>query len=82
MQLVERNVRFERFENEDGCCPHCGHSAELWTCSECGTSAWVIDCAHRVSPFGPRRGRVDGSASGRVFCASCAQVLPTQPLPA
>src|SRR5205085_1888961 len=70
-----RQVSFERFENEGGSCPECSRGAELWTCSECGTSAWVIDCADRRGPAWLRRGRSDGSASKRVFCGECADVL-------
>jgi hypothetical protein len=68
--------RFERFEAEGGSCPACNRRVELWTCSECGTSSWVIDCEHRVAPFGLRRGRADGTARARCFCFGCAQVLP------
>ena len=73
---------FERFENEGGKCPDCSRGAELWTCSECGTSAWVIECAHRLAPAWLRRGRSDGTAHKRIFCGECADVLPTLPLPA
>jgi hypothetical protein len=72
---------FDEFENEGGRCPTCNHRVELWTCSECGMSAWVIDCAHR-RPGWLRRGRQDGSARGRIFCGECADVLPERPLPA
>ena len=77
-----RVASFEKFENEGGSCPGCGRGAELWTCSECGTSAWVIDCTHRWKPAWLRHGRSDGTATKRVFCGECADVLPTVPLPA
>ena len=76
MWLVEGEARFERFEAEGGSCPACGQGAELWTCCECGTSAWVIDCRHRKTRFGLRRGRSNGTACGRVFCVECADALP------
>lgn len=82
MQLVERASAVEPFEDEGGSCPACGRAVELWTCSECGLSAWVIDCAHRVAPAWLRRGRSDGTARARVFCVECADVLPEPPLPA
>jgi len=52
----------------------------LWTCCECGTSAWVIDCTHRLTPSWLRRGRRDGSERTRVFCGECADVLPPREL--
>jgi len=78
---VVEEASFEQFENEGGRCPACGHGVELWTCSECGTSAWVIDCSHRRAPAWLRRGRRDGSARARIFCGDCADVLPPKPLP-
>jgi hypothetical protein len=74
--MVVGEASFEEFENEGGSCPSCWTQVALWTCSECGTSAWVIDCAHRRTPAWLRRGRRDGSARARVFCGDCADVLP------
>ncbi|HEY2746684.1 MAG TPA: hypothetical protein VGL86_18770 [Polyangia bacterium] len=75
-------LEFEELENEGGSCPVCRTRAALWTCSECGTSAWVIDCAHRRAPAWLRRGRRDGSARARFFCGECADVMPAmQQLP-
>lgn len=79
---VAWEASFERFENEGGRCPGCDRGVELWTCSECGMSAWVIDCVHRRGPTWLRRGRSDGTAPARVFCGECADVLPAPPLPA
>ena len=73
---------FEDFENEGGSCPTCQTRVALWTCSECGTSAWMIDCAHREAPAWLRRGRSDGSAAARIFCVECADVLPPRALTA
>jgi hypothetical protein len=72
----------EDVENEGGSCPVCRTRVQLWTCSECGTSAWVIDCAHRRTPSWLRRGRSDGSVPTRMFCGECADVLPPRPLAA
>ncbi len=80
--MVVVETSFEELENEGGSCPSCGRRVELWTCSECGMSAWVIACAHRRTPTWLRRGRRDGSAPARVFCGECADVLPAAPLPA
>ena len=77
-----RGASFEELENEGGRCPDCGHGVALWTCCECGTSAWVIDCAHRLVPAWLQRGRRDGSAASRIFCGDCADVLPSPALPA
>ena len=74
--------RFDVFEAEGGRCPICARGVELGTCCECGTSAWVIDCAHRRTPSWLRRGRRDGSERARVFCGDCADVLPARELPA
>lgn len=82
LRVREPEPWLEAFEHEGGSCPDCAQAVELWTCSECGTSAWVIDCAHRRQPSWLRRGRSDGSSTGRVFCAECADVLPPRPLPA
>ena len=82
MRLGERVASFEAFEDEGGSCPSCGQGVELWTCSECGVSAWVIDCSHRTAPAWLRRGRSDGTARGRAFCAECADVLPARALQA
>jgi hypothetical protein len=79
---VDGEHGLERFEHEGGSCPACARSAELWTCCECNTSEWVIDCAHRLARFGLRHGRTDGTARGRVFCSECALVLPERVLPA
>jgi hypothetical protein len=79
---AEKEVSFEKFENDGGSCPECRRSVELRTCSECGTSAWVIECAHRSHPVWLRRGRSDGTARSRIFCGDCADVLPPKPLPA
>ncbi len=75
-------VSFEAYERDGGSCPACGRGVELWTCSECGTSAWVIDCEHRNAPTWLRRGRIDGTAAGRVFCVDCADALPPRTLSA
>jgi hypothetical protein len=72
----------EAFEHEGGQCPECSRGVELWTCSECGTSAWQIDCTHRQGPSWLRRGRSDGTWRTRVFCAECADVLQVEALPA
>jgi hypothetical protein len=80
--LVGAEVSFEELESEGGRCPECRQPVALWTCSECGTSAWVIDCAHRRAPAWLRRGRSDGSTRARIFCGECADVLPAVPLPA
>lgn len=72
----------EELENEGGSCPTCRTVVALWTCCECGTSAWVIDCAHRRAPAWLRRGRRDGSQRAHVFCGDCADVLPARELPA
>ncbi len=82
MHVCEATATFDSFEREGGSCPGCGRGVELWTCSECGTSAWVIDCRHRNGAVWLRRGRVDGSAPQRIFCIECADVLPPRPLPA
>jgi hypothetical protein len=71
-----RGVLVEDRENEGGSCPTCSTSVTLWTCCECGTSTWVIDCAHRLTPSWLRRGRRDGSERARIFCGDCADVLP------
>ncbi len=76
MHVCEAKTTFDSFEREGGSCPGCGRRVELWTCSECGTSAWVIDCAHRRVPTWLRRGRSDGSVGALVFCVECADVLP------
>lgn len=77
MQLVGRTVRFDGDEAEGGRCPDCSRGARLCTCSECGFSAWVIDCAHtRPRRFGFSRGRSDGSAAGRLLCDDCARTPP------
>ena len=73
---------FDELESEGGRCPTCKTVVQLWTCSECGTSAWVIDCSHRRGPAWLRRGRSDGTAAGRIFCVECADVLPPYALPA
>ena len=73
-------LEVEELENEGGSCPICRTRVALWTCSECGLSAWVIECAHR-RPAWLRRGRRDGSARGRIFCGECADVLPAMQLP-
>jgi len=72
----------DELENEGGSCPTCRTRVQLWTCSECGTSAWVIDCGHRRVAAWLRRGRSDGTAAGRIFCVECADVLPARALPA
>ncbi len=74
-------LEVEELENEGGSCPLCRTRVALWTCSECGTSAWVIECAHRRAPAWLRRGRRDGSARTRFFCGECADVLPVAQLP-
>jgi hypothetical protein len=76
MKAGEPIASFERFEHDGGSCPECGRHVELWTCAECGTSAWTIDCAHRRGARWLRRGRSDGSAGATIFCAECADVLP------
>jgi hypothetical protein len=64
-------------EAEGGRCPVCARRAELRTCSECGFSAWAIDCPHgRPRRFRFSRGRGDGRDGGRVFCEDCARVPP------
>ena len=73
---------FAECENEGGRCPECSRGVELWTCSECGMSSWVIDCVHRSEPSWLRRGRSDGTARARVFCGECGDVLPAAALPA
>jgi hypothetical protein len=81
--VVEAGGSFvEELENEGGSCPVCRTRVALWTCCECGISAWVIDCAHRRWPAWLRRGRRDGSARAHVFCGECADVLPAAALPA
>ncbi len=82
LKVQSGEARFEWFEDEGGSCPECGRGVELWTCSECGVSAWVIDCRHPRGRRWLRRGRSDGSAAARVFCVECADVLPATPLPA
>ena len=72
---------FDELENEGGSCPSCYQRVALWTCSECGTSAWVLECAHRRAPAWLRRGRRDGSACARICCGECADVLPRVALP-
>jgi hypothetical protein len=72
----------DELENEGGSCPTCRTRVQLLTCSECGTSAWVIDCKHRRGPAWLRRGRSDGTAATRIFCVECADVLPPRALPA
>ena len=54
-------LEIEELENEGGSCPLCRTRVALWTCSECGTSAWVIECSHRRGSSWLRRGRHDGT---------------------
>jgi hypothetical protein len=82
LAMVAEEASFEEFENEGGSCPACHTPVALWTCSECGTSAWMIDCAHRRAPAWLRRGRSDGTAAARIFCVECGDVLPPHALPA
>ena len=85
MGLVEASfdgLEIDELENEGGRCPACRTRVVLWTCCECGMSAWVIDCAHRRRPAWLRRGRRDGSESARIFCGECADVLAQSSLPA
>jgi hypothetical protein len=69
-------LEIEELENEGGSCPLCRTRVALWTCSECGTSAWVIECSHRRGSSWLRRGRHDGTERSRIFCGDCADVLP------
>jgi hypothetical protein len=74
---VEWMAKFDGNEAEGGSCPTCARHAELWTCSECGFSGWIIDCGHgRPGRFRFSRGRSDGSGAGRVFCDDCARTPP------
>lgn len=53
-------------------CPACATQAAQRTCSQCGISAWVIDCGHYAQPRPLAAGKADGSDLHAIFCLNCA----------
>jgi len=61
-----------RGEHPGGRCPHCGTEAEWRTCSECGRSAWIVDCGCLAQPRPIAAGRADGTDTEHWYCDQCA----------
>lgn len=59
-------------EHEGGECPQCNTPAQHRRCTECGTTAWIIDCGHMAQPRPIASGRADGSDLQQHYCDDCA----------
>lgn len=61
-------------EREGDCCPDCHEPAVERTCTRCGLTGWVIDCGHQAQPRPLAPGKSDGTSTGRIYCAICAEL--------